>query len=396
MTSRLSQPPRSRPLVAAAPLALWVALTAALAGCGADSTGGDPTPEVRVGDPAAPGPYDVGLRTYALTYKGRTLQVDAYYPTTQAPESPLPLADLCTSTAERDTLAGLVKAAPPGCVSAGADLTRDAPLAPGQGPWPVLLFSHCHNCTRWSSVNILRRLASHGFVVLAPDHTTNTLFDQLAGASAALGKAFLDVRVADLTAVLDDALAAAPTALPVPLHGAADPARVGALGHSFGSVTAGLFTQQDPRVKAVAGIAAPMANPLLPGVDMAKITEPLLLLVALEDNSITVAGNLFLNNNFKDAGGPAWKLDIADAGHWSFSDIAGLTEGLMPGCGDAERMTNGDPFTYLPVTDAQRVAQRWIGAFFLAHLGTEDAIPQAAAVLASPPVDARVTVTRKP
>ena len=132
----------------------------------------------------------------------------------------------------------------------GATVQPAGPLPPAPGgPWPLIIFSHCHNCVRFSAFTVAERLASHGFLVAAPDHTGNTLFDQLNGMDTQIGEEFLQVRVADLQAVLDALLAAADP-VPAPLQGLVDAARIGALGHSFGAATAGRIAQADPRIKA--------------------------------------------------------------------------------------------------------------------------------------------------
>lgn len=339
------------------------------------------------------GPFAVGVQTYTISQpSGRTISVEAVYPmpASDTAGAPLGMASFCTNTADSKTYQDLLDKAPKDCPTLAADVVRDG--SPASGAFPVVLFSHCHECTRFSSLALVRRLASHGMVVLAPDHVGNTLFDKLAGQGVALGKPFLTVRVADLKSVLDDAELDQKAALPASVRAIVDMDKVGAMGHSFGSVTAGLFAQQDDRVKAVAGVAAPMQNPLLPGVEMKSLDKPLLLVLAVEDNSITVAGNIFLENNFKDAPGPAWKLSVDDAGHWSFSDIAGLIQGFEPGCGDGERMTDGAPFSYLPVAEAQAIVANWLSAFFAAHL--RDAAG-AKALLAAEPLDKRAKIERK-
>ena len=45
------------------------------------------------------------------------------------------------------------------------------------GPRPVLVFSHGNSGVRWQSPFFTEYLASHGWVVVAPDHVGNTLFD---------------------------------------------------------------------------------------------------------------------------------------------------------------------------------------------------------------------------
>jgi dienelactone hydrolase len=239
--------------------------------------------------------------------------------------------------------------------------------APAAGAFPLVLFSHCHNCTRLSNATTAARLASHGFVVLAVDHADNTLWDHLAGHDADLDSAFLEIRAADVRFVLDR-VAAGET----PVAGTADLARVGVFGHSFGAVTAGRVAQLDDRIRAAAALCAPMENPLIQGVMLAEVEQPLLFVVAQEDNSITELGNLLVRTNFRDAPGPAWKLEVADAGHWSVSDLDGLVDIFAPGCGDGIRQTDGAPFSYLDPPTGRALAAAYVTAFFRATL-TDDA-----------------------
>jgi hypothetical protein len=134
------------------------------------------------------------------------------------------------------------------------------------------------------------------------------------------------------------------------------------LGHSIGSVTAGRVAQNDTRIAAVVGLAAPMENILYGEVLMENITVPLGLLEATEDNSIGEPGNLFIRQNFSVANTPAYKLDIVDAGHWSVTNIAGLDEFFAPGCGDDLRQTNGEPFSYIPVESGNQYTATFVTA----------------------------------
>jgi len=92
------------------------------------------------------------------------------------------------------------------------------------------------------------------------------------------------------------------------------------------------------------------------------------LLEATEDNSVGEPGNVFIRENFAEANTPAYKLAIVDAGHWSVTNIAGLLESFEPGCGDDIRQTNGEPFTYVPVAEANDYTASFATAFFAAHL----------------------------
>ena len=158
---------------------------------------------------------------------------------------------------------------------------------------------------------------------------------------APLNNELVDVREADIRFLIDRVLAG--DVLPDGVT--ANAAQLGMLGHSIGSVTAGKVAENDSRIAAVVGLAAPMENILYGEVSIEAIDVPLGLLVATEDNSITEAGNLFIRENFSKANTPAYKMEIVDAGHWSVTNIAGLEEFFAPGCGDGLRQTNGEPFT---------------------------------------------------
>ena len=355
---------------------MWIACAlcvALLAACGssdgnagtggsggaAGAGGGNPAPA----DYSAPGPASVGVMTTSLTdsSRGRTLPVEIWYPIATSGAAS-PVIDFETDPDRRAALLPLLEAAPAECVAKTTRATRDAPASAGE--YPVILYSHCYTCTRWSAHVVMERLASHGFVVVAPDHIGDTLFDSLNLAESPLDDTLVDVREADIRFVLDRVLAG--DVLPAGVT--ANASRVGMLGHSIGSVTAGRVAQNDARIAAVVGLAAPMENVLIGQVSIESITVPVGMLVATEDNSVGEVGNLFIRENFSKANPPAYKMEIIDAGHWSVTNIAGLTKGFSPGCGDGIRQTNGEPFTYVPVDAANDDAATFVTAFFAGHL----------------------------
>lgn len=330
-----------------------------------------------------PGPYAVGHASATLQLgEGRSATVEFWYPAADgATGEPDALLDFEAPGERHDALAPLVTEAPEPCTRKQSASLRDAAAAPG--PWPTVVFSHCSNCLRLSGLSLAERLASWGFVVAAPDHEGNTLYDWLANQSVGVSAEFLPVRGADVVAVID-ALQADDDALPAAVRGLADTARLGAMGHSFGSVTTGFVAQSDARVQAAVAIAAPVENPVLPGVAVADIHVPLLMLLAQEDHSILEIGNGLIRSNFADANSPAWLVEFVDAGHWSFSDICALTEDFTPGCGDDTRQAEPhDPFSYVDIDATRARAADWVAIFFAAQLLDDAAAQQWLAAAAS-------------
>jgi dienelactone hydrolase len=306
----------------------------------------------------APGPNSVGTARFEIqdAARARALIAQAWYPTATV------AADVAIESLEiepvRTRYADLLAAAP-ACPSRTLPVAVDAPAQPGL---PLVMISHCHSCTRLSNATTAIRLASHGFAVVSVEHAGDTLWETLDGNEADIDTEELEIRTADVRVVLDQVLAGD---TPV---GAVDATRVGVLGHSMGAVTAGRVAETDARIGAAAALCAPMENPLIEGVTLAAIPAPLLFVIAVEDNSITEFGNKFMRDNFEAATVPAVKLEIPDAGHWSVSDLDGLVDAFAPGCGEGERQTDGEPFTYLDPDAGRAVAASYATAFFKAKL----------------------------
>jgi len=335
------------------------------------------------------GAYGVGTVAFTVTVPGRDAPIPAraWYPAVPDTGGDLALADLVEDADHRATLAALVADAPAGCPTASHPAEVDAVPAELE-PSPLIVSSHCHTCLGLSNAAVASRLASHGFVVVAPDHDGNTLFDLLDGDGGGLDEETLAQRAADASATLTAALDGAV----LPPGVALDSDRIGALGHSFGGVTVGRLLRDDPRVSAGVALGAPIDNPLLRGVDAGTVTAPLLLVRLDEDNSIGELGNDFITDNYEAVGGPAWLAALPDAGHWSVSDLCGVVEGFLPGCGDGTRMEDGAPFSYIDPDDGRATAGMLAAAFF-AHTLQDDAA--AGAWLSEPETPAAVVVTAR-
>ena len=166
-----------------------------LASCSSD--GGVSAPQYDATGPAA-----VGVLTTSATdsIRGRTLPIEVWYPI-EASGSASGVIDFETDPDHRAALSGLLDAAPTACVAKTTAASRNAAATAGE--YPLVLYSHCYTCTRWSAHAVMERLASHGFIVVAPDHIGDTLFDRLDESPAPLNNELVDVREADIRFLLD-------------------------------------------------------------------------------------------------------------------------------------------------------------------------------------------------
>ena len=300
-----------------------------------------------VSDFTSPGPYGVGYLSDSLTYtpagdaEPRTLRVVYWYPT--------------RDTDGDDALyAGLLAA--PG-VFAGAAPADDL------GPLPVLLFSHGNGGFAEQSFFFTEFFASHGFLVAAVDHTTNTFFDIQQDSDPRIFR----WRPQDITALLDH-IADLPAG-----HALAGLAsdRVALSGHSFGGYTTLAIGGADFAVDLVlaycqteslplgacdsvddeqalyrAGFLDDRVAALVPmspgavilftgGVD--DVTVPTLLFTGSKDATTPNATEGDLAWNALAAGANNRRVDFATAGHFTFSDACGLGLGVAEddGCGAA-------------------------------------------------------------
>ncbi|HMA47033.1 MAG TPA: lipase [Frankiaceae bacterium] len=308
---------RARVVVAAAVAA--VALSAGLAGCGGSGEAARGAPAAA--PPAAPPPdglgdFRVGRTTFALTDTargGRTLTVDAWYPVDEADARGRP-------PSRYDALPGVGYPSP-------AALT-DPPVS-RRGPFPLVVFSHGSEGIRFQSPFFTETLASHGFVVAAPDHAGNTALDAAAGGELPLERLAVE-RPRDVSFVISRMLARS-AAGGDRFTGRIDPARVAVTGHSLGGYTALAVAggngpaRPDRRVRAVVAMAP--ASALLPEASLRAVRVPLLLLGGTLDDTTPVDPNLTRPYALV-AGRPVYRLDVEAAAHYSFSDICAFAAAL--------------------------------------------------------------------
>ena len=334
-----------------------------------------------------PGPHPVGNQRIVMVDRtgARMLPVELWYPAVEAAralaETGQPMEAFETGTPHEAALAAMVTASPPSCLRPIMHSALGAEPIATPALLPVVVFSHCHACTRFDVAEMSERLASHGIVVAAPDHLGNTAWDD---PPAAVGAEFLAVRVSDVRSVLDRLLDASAAEVPMGLRGRIDPARAAVMGHSFGAATTGPVIAQDDRFVAALAIAAPVR--LLGGVDAVDLDVPYLFLLAQEDNSIGSGGNTLIRRDHEALSTPSWLVEVPGAGHWSFSDIAGLGGDYTPGCAALD-----DRFAYPDNAEMRELASDVAAGFFASRLLND---PDGDAFLASG-LFGRATVARR-
>jgi predicted dienelactone hydrolase len=252
-------------------------------------------------DPGQPGPYLAGVHTIEITdpARARTFSVDVWYPVDPA------VADGSDNT--YSLLGGLI--------SLGSPARRDATPAAGP-PRPLIVFSHGYGGIRFQSFFFTEHLASHGFVVIAPDHPGNTLLDfgQL-GDDAATAQSATD-RPLDVIVAAERAIAGT---LDVAI--AVDPDRIAVSGHSFGGWTALETARRDPRF----GVVIPLAPGFRAGSTpdfVAELDRPIALFGGTVDDTCPFESDQHVPYDLAQP--PKLLVGVVGAGHLDFSDLCSV------------------------------------------------------------------------
>jgi predicted dienelactone hydrolase len=268
----------------------------------------------------------------------------------------------------------------------------NAPLRAGDCRLPVVVWSHGSQAWAGNGSDVMRQLARQGYLVVAPDHTGNTLTDNQDPKPAS----FPLLRAGDVVAALD-ALEDLPTS--DPLAARLDTSSVLVTGHSYGGQTSWLFSGPtfdpiaidqrcqdasppcdaeeraafdalpgDPRVVAVAPLAGDVGVDLAADSGWSTMHGPVLYMTGTLDFD---GGPMFQRAS---EGAVTW-AEVDGACHESFTSTALGCDGL-------------------PKDEGLTLVARWIQAFAAwTLLGSDE--PDVVGVLdGSSPVSDRVTVHR--
>jgi predicted dienelactone hydrolase len=313
----------------------------------------------------APGPYQVGRTTFTVSdpaRAGRTLTVDAWYPVDARDAAGV-------APSQYDLLVAAIE----------SPTALDAPPVSRRGGFPLVVFSHGSGGVRFQSWFLTEHLASHGFVVVAPDHAGNTAYDQIFGTTLPF-QVMSRERPLDVSFVISTMLARAADRAD-PFAGRIDPRRVGVVGHSFGAFTALAVASgfqdipADPRVRSIVPISP--ASSALSDAELAGIRTPTLLLGGTADVTTPIVPQTERPWALLSAR-PAYRVDVRNAGHASFTNICDLRDALL-GAGLppnllqflVDQAEEGCAPNLIPIGEAQRITNLYTTAFLATTLGTD-------------------------
>jgi dienelactone hydrolase len=298
-------------------------------------------------DPFARGPFPAGVRSGVATDRERAhrrLPFEVWYPAAPRYGG----QDLEPRTQDAFTVA-------PGTPPLRQAAVRDAAVRPGR--YPLVLFSHTSAGHRRQSSFLSTHLASHGYVVGAPDHVGNTAADYAESTRrAAAGEVpppeerearlrrLIADRVPDVRFVADVLLAGAAGDVSAQVDGA----RAGLIGWSFGGWTVLAALEVDPRFGGVVALAPAGNSEPLPGIIPVTLTfawkrdVPALYLVAEDDAATPLPGQYEL---FERTPSSKRMFVLRRAGHGHFGDRIDEAGGCPPG--SAHLFTRGLALAHL-------------------------------------------------
>jgi pimeloyl-ACP methyl ester carboxylesterase len=224
----------------------------------------------------------------------------------------------------------------------------NAPIATCFDQWPVLVFSHGWNGMRYQNTAQMEALASHGYIVFAPEHAYGAVVtvypdgtriynkdgalpsgvsdEEYAAAAYILGQSW----VGDLVFTLDQVERLQSGEIISIFQGHLDTIRIGMIGHSTGGGAVLQTCWQDERCKAVVG-EDPWLVPYDRAMPASGLRQPSLNMFS---ENWAKDPNLTLLNQLWDNQPPgSQRMTTRGTQHYDFSDISlysplGATLGL--------------------------------------------------------------------
>lgn len=336
----------------------------------------------KVLDPLQMGPYPVGVtttvfvdhsRTDAATKEPRTLVTEIWYPATDDARN-LPqnkFSDFIPGglTPQFESFLKLAYKMSAAEVDAlfWNQAVRDARVRAGK--FPLVVFSHGNGGTRHQNTFWCDYLASHGYVIVSADHTANARVTIIKGKPILYqndqrANSAVD-RPKDMSFLLDQMILWNGGA-DSRFSGKLDLNKVTAAGMSFGSMTAIVVADQDPRFKAVLAMSGAPE-------DHSNLTVPTLRMLGAEDMTIKAEGNARIRAQHAKHTGPSFLLELKNGGHYSFTDMFKINKNFGDGVGTGKRAATGEPVTYSSMEKTYQIINAYSVAFLGAYIRGERA-----------------------
>ncbi|MHA1647043.1 MAG: alpha/beta hydrolase family protein [Promethearchaeota archaeon] len=195
------------------------------------------------------GPFPVGVLTQNFhdPKRNRTLPTEIWFPATNDFKN----KDFDEATKDKYVM---------GDISSSQNAVRDADIR--EGVYPLIVFSHGYGNHRRLTSHLCTHLASHGYIVAAPDHLGNTFLDLLNYKSLVqkgtppnieeLSKQIFINRPSDIKFIID-CMTSAKVEIPLKMI---DVNSIGVAGYSYGGWTILMVASSDLRISAALPIAS--------------------------------------------------------------------------------------------------------------------------------------------
>lgn len=359
-------------------ITLIFTLFSTLAACSNSSDGVSPSVQSSADAPDALGRFGVGHSTFTAIdtlRDNRSLAIDVWYPVDAPDRQDAPLTAYALA---------------PGIALDSTIAIDDLPVS-ARTSQNLLIYSHGLGGISTASVRLMETLASHGFIVISPEHTGNAQdsntqsFDEAARS-----------RVPDVSFLIDTMVQRSQVAGDM-FHRRIDVDNIGVIGHSFGGMTAlGMAggwagASPDERVKAIVPISAVIRAQLQkddrsgePNAGFSKqqlerITVPTLLIGGTKDVDVFIENNAIafieiINSPF------TYQLDLRGANHNHFIAVCDIGDLLISlGINQDSWTAIGaegllEPYAStcapqaFPIEEVDRLLNLYAVAFFRRHL----------------------------
>lgn len=360
--------------------------------------GGAATPALEGPYDAQLGPYPVGVTSMQLNDRdradpesatgARSLLTEIWYPAAEVAREMPP--NLFSDFLLRGVAPGSIEGAEgeaglggyrEGITIAGLDVSwknvahRDAPVrelasegARAEDGWPLIVFSHGSGGMRNGYVYLVEMLASHGYIVMAADHTGNARYTILDGAFVPAGGPRQASSAADRPhdqKFLIDEMVRMNAGADSRFAGRVNCSRVGAAGMSFGGYTTMAAAEIDPRICCVMPLAAGGPMPL--GEKRGNSSTPAMVMVGTED---VVVSNEQNRQYYDETAADSYWVELKQGGHMTFASVDQYNTNLGNGVGKSVRR-DGSEFIGPPPAESHAIINAYALGFFNVYLRGE-------------------------